>query len=130
MIVVDASTLIYYLTDDGPAGRRARLALNHDADWAAPSHLLVETVANIRKLMLGGKITVKRAEDAINACLRFVIDEVPAKLLIPRVWELRANVSGYDAFYVAAAEHYNATLVTADIRLTNAPGLRCRILVI
>ena len=52
---------------------------------------------------------------------------MPAAPLLRRVWELRGNVSAYDACYLALAEALDATLLTADARLAAAPGMRCRI---
>ena len=52
---------------------------------------------------------------------------MPTRLLLERMWELRDNLSGYDAAYVAAAEHLEAPLVTTDKRLAAAPGLRCEV---
>lgn len=49
----------------------------------------------------------------------------PSRALWPRAWELRTNLSAYDALYVALAEQLNAPLLTADARLARAPGLRC-----
>ena len=58
------------------------------------------------------------------------LDRVPHRLLVARCWELRHNLSVYDASYVAVAEALGATLLTADMRLANAPGSRCPIEVV
>jgi predicted nucleic acid-binding protein len=49
------------------------------------------------------------------------------RALLQRCWELRSNLTVYDAAYAALAEHLNVTLLTADIRLSRAPGLRCEV---
>jgi predicted nucleic acid-binding protein len=59
--------------------------------------------------------------------LDLAIEQWPAEILAPRVWELRGNLSSYDAGYVALAEYTAATLVTLDRRLARAPGLRCTV---
>ncbi len=130
MIVIDASVLAAALTDDGPFGRACRGELAKDAHWAAPDHLTVETFSAIRGLYLGAKITGKRAGEALNALATAVIDRVDILPLLPRMWQLHANLSGYDAGYVAVAELLICPLVTADRRLSLAPGLRCDVRVI
>lgn len=125
MIVVDASVLVNACTDDGPVGQAARVELSRDVHWAAPEHLVVEAFSAIRGRCLGGKITEDRASDALRAVSVTAIDLARTVPLLPRMWQLRANISGYDAAYVAAAESYGCPLVTADARLGGVPGLRC-----
>jgi predicted nucleic acid-binding protein len=55
------------------------------------------------------------------------LQRIPHTALIRRVWELRDNVTPYDAAYVALAEVLGATLLTADIRLSRAPGIQCQV---
>lgn len=127
MIVVDASVLTNALTDDGPVGTGARAELARDAHWAAPEHLSVEVFSAVRGQWLGQKITQKRAEDALSAMSTTAIDLVPTAPLLTRMWELRSNVSGYDAAYLVVAETFDCPLVTADARLAHAPDLRCEV---
>ncbi|CAN5859376.1 PIN domain-containing protein [soil metagenome] len=125
MIVVDASVLTNALTDDGPVGARARAELARDAHWAAPEHLVVEVFSAVRGRWLGQKISQKRAQDALSAMSDATIDLVAAAPLLMRMWELRSNVSGYDAAYLAVAETFGCPLVAADAHLARVPGLRC-----
>ncbi|GAA3365681.1 type II toxin-antitoxin system VapC family toxin [Saccharopolyspora gregorii] len=127
MLVVDASALADALLDDGPAGRRAREALATDDHWAAPSHLPVEVMSVIRGRLLGQKITLERAEDAMTALVDMAVDEVGPARILPRMWELRGNITAYDAAYVAAAELLGCPLLTGDRRLSRARGVRCEI---
>lgn len=127
MIVVDASVLTNAFTDDGPIGTRARAELARDAHWAAPEHLVVEVFSAVRGRWLGQKLGEKRAQDALSAMSGATIDLVPAAPLLLRMWELRSNVSGYDAAYVAVAEALGCALVTADARLARIPDLGCEI---
>ena len=127
MIVVDASVLTNAFTDDGPVGTRARAELARDAHWAAPEHLVVEVFSAVRGRWLGQKISEKRAEDALSATVTSTIDLVAAAPLLTRMWELRSNVSGYDAAYLAVAETFGCALVTADARLARVPDLRCEV---
>lgn len=127
MIVVDASALTNAFTDDGPVGTRSRAELARDAHWAAPDHLIVEVYSAVRGRWLGRKISNKRAEDALAAMVTTTIDLVAAAPLLTRMWELRSNVSGYDAAYIAVAETFGCALVTADARLARIPDLRCEV---
>lgn len=131
MIVVDASVLANALTDDGRVGRTGRAELGRDTHWAAPEHCAVETFSAVRGRYRGRRISRSRAEDALRALASAAIDRVPTIALLPRMWELRENVSGYlsayVAAYVAAAEMLDCPLVTADLRLAAAPGLRCEV---
>lgn len=125
MIVVDASVLANAFTDDGPIGSAARSELARDPAWAGPDHLLVETFSAIRGRWLGHKITERRAVDALTAVSEAIIDMIGIGPLLPRMWELRSNVSGYDAAYLALAESFGCALVTADARIARVPGLHC-----
>lgn len=125
MIVVDASVLTNALTDDGPLGVRARAELGRDPHWAAPEHFAVEVFSAIRGRLLGDKISERRAVDALVALAAATIDVTATAVLLPRMWELRANATGYDAAYLATAEAWNCPLVTADERLAGVPGTRC-----
>jgi len=127
LIVVDASVLANALTDDGPIGHASRTDLARDAHWAAPEHLIVETFSAVRGQHLGNKISPARAQDALDALATFTVELLSTKQLLPRMWQLRANLTGYDAAYVAAAEALGCPLLTADARLARASGARCEI---
>ncbi|MFQ6145433.1 type II toxin-antitoxin system VapC family toxin [Streptomyces seoulensis] len=130
MIVVDASVLTEALTGDGTAGKAARARLMRDNHWAAPEHLVVETFHAIRGRRLGAKITQGRADAAVSALASLSLETIDAQRLLPRMWELRQNVSGYDAAYIAAAEAFACPLVTGDARLSRCKVARCTIEVI
>ncbi|WP_422734414.1 type II toxin-antitoxin system VapC family toxin [Micromonospora sp. WMMD558] len=127
VIVVDASALADALVDDGPIGDAARAALTGDPHWAAPAHLLVEVMSVIRGKVLGNKLGLARAQEAIETLPSLVIDEVSTSMLLDRMWQLRGNLSAYDAAYVAVAELMACPLVTGDGRLAKASGVRCEI---
>lgn len=96
-----------------------------DAHWAAPEHLVVETFSAIRGLYLGTKISRQRALDALDTMVASRIELLGTAVLLPRMWQLRNNVTGYYAAYVAAAETYGCPVVTADAQLARADDLRC-----
>lgn len=127
MIVVDASVLANVLGDDGADGHTARIALRSAGDFAAPDLIDVETVAVLRKRWLAGSISDARFETAITDLQEMDFERVPARRLMRRAFELRENVTAYDAAYVALAESLACELVTADRRLAGATGPRCSI---
>lgn len=127
MIVIDASAFTNALTDDGPVGEKCRTLLADDPHWVAPEHLVVEVFSAVRGRWLSGQLDDRRALDALAAVSEAALDLVETAPLLPRMWELRANLTGYDASYVAVAEAVQAALVTCDARLTRAPGLACEI---
>lgn len=128
MIVIDASVLANALVVDGAAGDAASSALASDETWAAPSHLTIEVLSVLRKHHLRGRLSAARATEALGALRAIEVERVEISTLTERIWELKDNVGVYDAAYVAAAELLEVSLLTADVRLTTAPGLRCRVI--
>jgi predicted nucleic acid-binding protein len=124
LIVVDASAITTALCDDGADGRRVRERLRGE-QLAAPELLDLEVVSAFRRLCAAGKVAVERAEAAITDLKDLRVERVPHRPLLARCWELRENMTVYDAAYVALAENLDAALLTADRRLANAPGVRC-----
>ncbi len=90
-------------------------------------HLIDSEVTNVlRRLVLGGSLTEHQGQAALDGVSALTIRRFAADWLRPRMWELRHNVSGYDATYVALAEMSRATsLLTTDARLAKAPGIEC-----
>lgn len=127
MIVVDASVLVNVLTDDEAPGDVAQAELARDSRWVAPEHVRAETFSAVRGRVLGGKITLARGAEAVDALAALDIQAIAYSTIHRRMWELRENVTGYDAAYVAAAELKNCPLVTADGALARATGPRCEI---
>ena len=130
MIVIDASVLANAIADDGANGKRARGELRLAGDLAAPDLIDVETVAVLRKRWLAGALTARRFSAAIGDLERLDLDRYPTLPLMRRAYELRQNVTAYDAGYVALAELLHCELLTADNRLASAPGPRCSIRVL
>lgn len=130
MIVLDASATAFALLDEGETGDRCRAALRADSQWLVPEPWLVEVLSVIRGTLLGGKITPGHAADAVAAAATMEPIVVRTRLLADRIWQLRNNLSTYDAAYVAAAEQYQCALVTTDMRLARTSGVRCAVSVI
>jgi predicted nucleic acid-binding protein len=130
LIVVDASVLANVVGDDGADGRKARGEIRSAGDVAAPDLVDVETVAVLRKRWLAGTISDRRFATAVADLEAIDLDRYPTLPLTRRAYELRANVTAYDAMYVALAETLGCELLTADQRLASAPGPRCAVRVL
>ncbi|QVJ02617.1 type II toxin-antitoxin system VapC family toxin [Nocardiopsis eucommiae] len=132
MIVVDTSALVdLYLGVTGHGAGVAQRVLGSDPEWYAPSHQPAEFLSSMRGLVLGRKFPQADAEAALKLYEMQAISYVDATgPVYHRAWELRHNLSAYDAVYVAVAEELDCALVTADARLAAAPGLRCEVRVI
>jgi predicted nucleic acid-binding protein len=125
-VVCDASALVALLLDSGPDGRWVTEALTA-TELAAPSLVAFEAANIIRRHELAGLIGTDQAVQAHADLLDLTIEHWPYEVLAARAWELRPNLSSYDASYVALAELIRATLVTLDRRIGRAPGLKCTV---
>jgi predicted nucleic acid-binding protein len=124
--VCDASAVVALLLDSGLEGQWVSEKLL-GASLLAPG-LVVSGVSNIIcRLELAGAVSADQAVLAHADLLDLTIEQWPYELLGARVWELRLNLTSYDASYVAVAELADAPLVTLDRRIARAPGLRCKV---
>ncbi len=124
MLVIDASVCVVALSDDSKAGDRARRRLR-DENLAAPELIDLEVASVLRKLVSAGLVPPRRADLALADLISLPMDRARHRPLLPRVWQLKDNVTAYDAAYVALAEALDVPLLTADTRLAAAPGPRC-----
>lgn len=122
MVVLDASVLVNALLINGAA--RARLA---DASLEAPELIDAELLSVLRRLVLANQLSEQHALQALATAQQIGLRRHPSRHLWPRAWDLRTNLTAYDALYVALAEQLGATLLTADSRAARAPGLRCSV---
>jgi predicted nucleic acid-binding protein len=125
-VVCDASAVVAMLLDGGPDGEWATSALSA-GELAAPDLVRFEAANIIRRQELAGLVSSDQAVQAHSDLLDLLIEEWPYLLLADRSWELRRNLSIYDASYVALAEFVGSTLVTLDKRIAGAPGIRCAV---
>jgi len=124
--VCDASAVVALLLDAGPDGQWVAQALA-GAALAAPALVMFEASNILRRHELAGLVSADQSALAHGDLLDLAIEYWPYELLASRVWELRRNLSGYDASYVAVAELTGAPLVTLDRRIGRAPNLRCAV---
>lgn len=126
MLIVDASCLVEVLTG-GPDAEAVRRRLAADADQAAPHVVDVEVFGVIRREHLLGRLDHTAAAQAVDELESWPGVRFSHRPLLDRAWQLRDNVRGWDAMYVALAEALDAVLVTTDRRLGRAIGPSCRI---
>lgn len=125
--VVDASLLVAALVDSGPEGRWAEEVIGR-GDLVAPDLALAEATNILRRLEAADRLEPVEAGTAARDLCQLDLVNVPFAPFATRIWELRHNVTSYDAWYVAAAEELDLPLATLDRRLSTATGPRCRFL--
>lgn len=123
-VVVDASVLVAAVSDAGFGGRWAEAVLA-DGEVVAPHLVLVEAANILRRLERARRLTPGEATAAHDDLLALDLLVVPFEPFARRVWELRRNVTCYDAWYVAVAEVLQLRLATLDRRLSRAVGPKC-----
>jgi predicted nucleic acid-binding protein len=126
VIVVDASVVAPALADDGADGDRARERLRGER-LSAPELLDLEVVAVFRRASREGRLEERRAAQALEDLDSLPIRRISHRPLLPRIWQLRENLTVYDAADVALAEALDATLLTADRRLHRAGVFDCEV---
>ena len=126
MLVVDASALAPALADDGADGDTARARLRGQS-LVAPELVDLETTSVIRRQLRRGHLDARRAELALADLVSLPLQRASHRPLLARCWELRQNLTVYDAAYVALAELLDVVLLTAETRLSSAPGVTCQL---
>jgi predicted nucleic acid-binding protein len=126
VIAVDASVVAVALADDGHDGDHARARLRGER-LTAPELVDLEVTSVWRRQMQEGAIDARRAALALADLAALPLRRASHRPLLARCWELRDNLTIYDASYVALAEALDVTLLTGDGRLARATGPRCHI---
>lgn len=127
-IVIDASALVELLTHSPLAGKIDQAI--GGAELIAPDVLNPEVLQSLRRLERGGQLTSARASMAVAQLVGSQIQCIPTSGLLNEAWSIRANVSAYDACYVALARMFECPLLTTDRPLTRAPDLRIPMIVL
>jgi predicted nucleic acid-binding protein len=127
MIVVDASAVLEALLRTPAASAVERWLFDPSQTLHAPHLLDVEVAQVLRRYAASGEIDAERGRAALSDLADFPLHRYPHDFLLPRVWDLRNNLTAYDAIYVALAEALDAPLLTRDKRLATAPGHHARI---
>lgn len=127
MIVVDASAILEVLLASPHSARIADMLFAPGESLHAPHVLDLEVAQVLRRFVSSRDLSAERGEDALDDLLDLPLTRYPHVPLLARIWELRANVTAYDAAYLALAEALDAPLVTRDARLKSAPGHSARV---
>jgi predicted nucleic acid-binding protein len=125
VIVADASVAVAALLHYGLARE-----LLGDETLHVPHLIDAEIASGLRRLVAAERLSAAAGWSALDRWRRLGMTRHAAFGLLDRVWELRDNLTAYDANYVALAEALGCGLVTADARLAAAPGPRCSITVV
>jgi predicted nucleic acid-binding protein len=120
MTVVDASALVELLLQSPVASAVQRRLLAPGVTLHAPHLIDTEVAQALRRYQVAGEMTPDRGRKALEVLADFPLRRYPHRRLLPRIWELRHNLTAYDAAYVALAESLGAPLVTRDRRLAAA----------
>lgn len=120
MIVVDASSIVPYIARVGDDVVWVRSRLDGEQSFYAPELIDAETLSGLRRLILRKLLSMKMATEAVSELLDARIVRYPHRPFVERAWELRGQLTPFDALYVALAEALGATLVTTDRRLARA----------
>jgi predicted nucleic acid-binding protein len=122
MIVIDTSAAIDWMLQT-PTGQRIAHRIFSRGETLHTVHLLdLEFLQVLRRLVRERTLTARRAEEALEDLGAVRVTRYAPSLLLRRVWQLRSNLSAYDASYVALAEELKAPLITRDRRIAAAPG--------
>ena len=127
MSVVDACVFVDALVGIGSHGELARQELGGQPTLQVPAIFGAEVASALRGLVIRGELSSIRATAALEQVRRVRTVQYPFEPFTPRVWELKDNLTVYDAWYVALAEWLSTDLVTGDDNLANSSGPRCRI---
>lgn len=130
MIVADASVLLEVLLRTEAGAIAERRLFQRRESLHAPELVDLEIAQVLRRYTHRGEVTAFRASASLNLFRRFPLERYGHAPLLPRIWELRENITAYDAAYVALAEALRAPLITCDPRLAAAPGIRAAVEVI
>ncbi len=122
MIVLDASAAIDWLLQTVPGQRIEKRIYSRNETLHTPHLLDLEVTQVLRRLAHQGTITMRRAEEAVHDLTDLRIRRYPHFVLLPRIWQLRHNISAYDGAYIALAETLGAALLTRDAKIASAAG--------
>jgi len=122
VIVLDASALIEVLLNTPSGSRITQRLFDGQETLHAPCLLDIEVAQVLRRYAVAGELNATRGLQAIEDLSDFPLTRYPHDLFLPRIWELRHNLTAYDAAYIALAEALDAPLLTRDARLASAAG--------
>jgi predicted nucleic acid-binding protein len=122
VIVLDASAGVDWLLQTPPGKQIEKRIYSRSQSLHAPHLFDLEVAQVLRRLVHEKTVSTQRAYEALQDLMSLRVNRYPHVLLLPRIWQLRNNLSAYDAAYVATAEMLRAPLITRDSRIGSAPG--------
>lgn len=125
LVVIDASALVAFYAADDPRRQAVAARLAAGDALFAPAHLDAEIVSALRGLSRPNAALRAAVPAALRHLAGFPIRRMPLAPLLQRIWELRDNLTAYDAAYVALAERLDGMLITCDSKFAGASGARC-----
>lgn len=124
MIVLDASAVVAVLLGAGPGTERIRERVESSGESLHVPHVMdLEVMHTLRRQLLRGGLSSERGAEALQDLANIAFTRYPHTSLAGRIWDLKENLTAYDAAYVALAEALNAPLITLDARLARASGI-------
>ncbi len=126
MTVTDAGVWIRAIVDEEPGGPVRKQLMTHGS-VASPALIDLEFTNVLRGLVTKKSINLRQAHHALTEFMQAPIQRYGHLALLDRIWRLRANLTAYDASYVALAELLGVDLLTIDRRLARVPGIRCHV---
>jgi predicted nucleic acid-binding protein len=130
VIVLDASAVLDWILRTSAGQQFDQRMYARPESLHCPHLLDLEVTQGLRRWVRERRLSSDRAEAALEDLATVRIARYPHYHLLPRIWQLRHNLTAYDAAYVALAERLDATLITRDRKLSNASGHQARIEVI
>ncbi|MCI0443905.1 type II toxin-antitoxin system VapC family toxin [bacterium] len=127
MIVVDSSVILEVLLRTKSSQTIEKKIFSRGQTLHAPHLIDIEIAQVIRRYASAGEITPERGSQAIEDLIDFRISRYSHDILLPRIWELRTNMTAYDATYVSLAEILDSPLLTRDAKLARSPGSNAKI---
>jgi len=127
VIVTDASAIVAILLRLDQAEGILERIFDDRETLHAPQLLDVEVAQVVRRYWRAGELTAARGAEALSDLASLPVQRYPHEPLLGRVWQLRNNVTAYDAVYVALAEGLDAVLLTLDSALGRIPGVRLKV---
>jgi predicted nucleic acid-binding protein len=127
VIVLDASALVELILDTATGQVIAGRIADPSEGLHVPHLADIEVVQALRRYVREGEIDVETAETALDDLRALDLQRHAHEPLLERVWELRKNLTAYDAVYVALAEVLDGVVLTCDRRLSQAPGMTRRV---
>jgi predicted nucleic acid-binding protein len=123
VIVVDASAILEVLLRTPSHAPIEERIFAPEVTLHAPHLVDIEVAQVLRRIVRSGKMSDRRGKEALEDFRGLAITRYPHHVLMERIWELRLNLTAYDAAYVSLAEALDATLITCDKGIAGAPGI-------